>query len=183
MAFLVGVGEGLGKFLQSDGEFHWGVQSARKRILLSEAQYKVWQVAKMAAYPVEEFTKLLDLRVNDIRTHLKSLQEEGIVIYSTDLTSSTFLSTYVGIPKGYLVSQEKDEWKIAEFRNAPPLSLPLITVTIWRLANPHLPLETLVTNLTQVLDLPREEVVKVVADALPFLIGNGLLTLDRSLSV
>ncbi|GMK41938.1 hypothetical protein PCCS19_49970 [Paenibacillus sp. CCS19] len=180
---LVGIGEGLGKFQQADGSFVYGVKIARERIVLAESLYKVWQVANFASYALEEFTKLLELGLDEIKACVSTLKKQGLIIDSSELLSLSVYTDYVAIPKGSIVAKGNEEFEFTEFHNAPSNTLSLAAVTVWRMANPLYSLNVLVDRLVEVIGLPRENIIKMLAEAIPYLISNGSISLDRAQQV
>ncbi|WP_408895314.1 hypothetical protein [Paenibacillus taichungensis] len=178
-SIMIGAGQELGKFQHKDGLVHYGVQFEKQRLLLEEHRYKVWQVAQMASYSVEKFTVLLDLESHVIQGHIDALKEQGLVFESRDILSTSFRTKHIAITKGYIELKNDGEFELTEFLGAPPVSLPLITATVWRLANPLFSLESLVDNLVQVMDMPKVDILVMLSEAIIFLVSNGFMAIDR----
>lgn len=169
------VGRGLGKFQQADGSFVYGVKSAGKRIILSESYYKIWQTAHFSCHTIEEFIPLLELDPDDILKHMNVLKKQKLIIELKELFSPTVRLGYMAIPKGYIVDKGNNEFELTEFLNAHSHKLPLMAVTVWRLANPSYSLDVLIKSLVEVMDMSKKDVIDMLALVIPYLISRGVL--------
>ena len=176
---IIGLGEGLG-FLKQGNKFIYGVRFDKQTISLTKQAYDVWRLANLAVYERESLSKNLNLSSKEVKKHVKSLENLGLLIeWPMKNPNKAFLDMYTIIPKGKMLKYENDEGILYELFNDQNTSYDILPTTIWRLANPFMTLNKILENVVSTTNLKEEEVIELSLKWIPYLINQGFLSVEK----
>ena len=179
MGKMIGLGNELGAIIQHDQEKVYQVALGNSLVTLEKPLYDLWIGARSASFPLEEYQALSPYSFDELKEHYTTLSELGLVMEWDGGASPAILDSYVLIPKGESAGSNEDgDYLLRDYPKSKPIAMPLMPFFIWRYANPLFSLGITAREISRKTDIPYQDVVHNLMVWVPFLIANGLLSIE-----